>query len=107
MSSPAGSNARLGGVRPKPGRSGAIVWKRPRRRSVSGDAGVDQHQRRPVAGDVVGEHHACAASWPQAASMSRPRVTRTVASRPRSVRTARNVAIASRLDPAYGPPVGL
>jgi hypothetical protein len=47
-----------------------------------------------------------AASWPQAASMSRPRVRRTVARSPRSSSTARKAAIASRLEPSKRP-VGL
>ena len=43
---------------------------------------------------------ACAASWPQAASMSRPRVRRTVARMPCSSSAARNAAIASRPEPS-------
>jgi hypothetical protein len=55
-----------------------------------------------------GDAHAVAraASWPQAASMSRPRVRRTVARRPCSSSTARKMAIASRLEPSKRP-VGL
>ena len=41
----------------------------------------------------------CTASWPQAAAISRPRVSRTVVRTPRSSRAARNAAIASRPEP--------
>ena len=41
-----------------------------------------------------------AASWPQAASMSRPRVRRTVARTPCSSSAARKAAIASRPEPS-------
>ena len=42
---------------------------------------------------------ALAASWPQAAAMSRPRVRRTVAGTPRRTSSARKRSIASRSDP--------
>ena len=67
-------------------------------------AGVDEDDvRHPAAAP---ELHAFAASWPHAASMSRPRVRRTVAPIPCSSSTAWNAAIASRLEPSYIP-VGL
>jgi len=50
---------------------------------------------------------AVAASWPQAAAMSRPRVSRTVARTPCSSSTARNASIASGEEPSYRDPVGL
>src|SRR3712207_4195725 len=53
------------------------------------------------------DHERAAASWPHAASMSRPRVSRTVAGIPCSSSTARNVAMASRPLPSYADPVGL
>ena len=67
-------------------------------------ARVDEHDVRRAA--AAPELHAFAASWPQAASMSRPRVRRTVAPTPCSSSTALNAAIASRLEPSYMP-VGL
>ena len=72
------------------GRGAARAWPRRRRR-----------QRRSRRGGLR------AASCPHAASMSRPRVSRTVASKPRSSSAARNAAIASRPDPSYTEPVGL
>ena len=48
-----------------------------------------------------------AASCPQAASMSRPRVSRTVTGTPRDSRAARKAAIDSRLDPRNSEPLGL
>ena len=67
-------------------------------------ARVDEHDVRRAA--AAPELHAFAASCPQAASMSRPRVRRTVAPTPCSSSTALNAAIASRLEPSYMP-VGL
>src|ERR1019366_3679364 len=48
-----------------------------------------------------------AASCPQAAAISRPRVSRTVTRTPRASSAARNAAIASRPEPAYCESVGL
>src|SRR5512142_159767 len=48
-----------------------------------------------------------AASCPQAASMSRPRVNRTVAPSPRRSSSSLNAAIAFGLEPLYGESVGL
>ena len=48
-----------------------------------------------------------AASWPQAASMSRPRVSRTVVRTPRCSSAARKAAIASRVEPLKPASVGL
>ena len=67
-------------------------------------ARVDEDDVRRLA--AAPEPHALAASCPQAASMSRPRVRRTVAPIPCSSSTALNAAIASRLEPSYIP-VGL
>ena len=67
-------------------------------------ARVDEDDVRRAA--AAPELHAFAASWPHAASMSRPRVRRTVAPIPCSSRTAWKAAIASRLEPSYIP-VGL
>ena len=48
-----------------------------------------------------------AASCPQAASMSRPRVSRTVTGTPLPSSAARKAAIAPRLEPSKPLPVGL
>jgi hypothetical protein len=48
-----------------------------------------------------------AANCPQAASIERPRVSRTVACTPRSSSAALKASIASRPDASYGESVGL
>ena len=54
----------------------------------------------PRAAVLGAQAPAVAASWPQAAAMSRPRVRRTVARRPCSSSTARNASIAGALEPS-------
>ena len=58
--------------------------------------------RQALAGSrrLAGRRAAFAASWPQAASMSRPRVRRTVALRPCSSSAALNASIAPRDEPS-------
>ena len=82
----------VGRDRPVPGGGEALGQRLPH--AAVGDARVHQQDRGPVAADLVVQRHAFAASWPQAASMSRPRVRRTVARSPCSSSTARNASIA-------------
>ena len=89
--------ARPVAVGPEPG--GAVRAARPaaaRGRGARGHRGRGGRRSRAAA----------AASWPHAASMSRPRVSRTVARSPCSSSTARNASIAPREEPPYIP-VGL
>src|SRR4029079_10616128 len=60
----------------------------------------------PGLGHGAGVYAARAASWPQAASMSRPRVSRTVAGMRARSSTALKAAIALRAEPSKAP-VGL
>ena len=62
-------------------------------------AGEARAERGPAARGVARAQTPLAASCPQAASMSRPRVRRTVASTPRCSSASRNAAIASRPEP--------
>ena len=53
-------------------------------------------------GGVISASCAWQPSWPQAASMSRPRVSRTVTGMSRDSSAARNAAIDSREEPSVG-----
>ena len=66
---------------------GRLPWRR--RREAPAD----------LSGAAGGRRAHAAASWPQAASMSRPRVRRTVVRTPRSTSAARKASIASRVEP--------
>ena len=73
----------------------------------AGEARAEGRRRSAVERWRRRDQAALAASWPHAASMSRPRVRRTVACTPCSSSAALKAAIASRLDPRYGELVGL
>ena len=65
-----------------------------------GGRGVDARARRPRAPQRLSRTRPAAASWPQAASMSRPRVSRTVALSPCSSSAERKASIAPREEPS-------
>ena len=82
-------------ARPESQRLRLVRWRPHRQHLV-------RHRLRPV---PVGQVRA--ASCPQAASMSRPRVSLTVALTPRSSSAALNAAMAPRVDPLKPDSVGL
>ena len=78
----------------------ATACSRPARRGRGGAAARHRLSDGAAPAQRSARRAACAASCPQAASMSRPRVRRTVARRPCSSSAAWNAAIASRPEPS-------